>query len=70
MRPFPQSPTRTLPPSIPRPDYAETGIPKSEYERRRLNQVQPMLSETVTRMRQVCQVKSLEKGYSYCLIDW
>ena len=41
-----------------KPDYAETGIPKSEYDMRRnsSNIVKPLLSETIEKMRTVCRV--------------
>lgn len=57
LRPFPLSETRLVPASIMRPDYAETGIPKSEYEMKRSNGiVKPLLSETIEKMRHVCKV--------------
>ena len=34
LRPAPRSPYRSLPPTVPRPDYADTGIPSSERSRR------------------------------------
>lgn len=58
LRPFPLSDTRLIPSNIMRPDYAETGIPKSEYDMRRSNSniVKPLLSETIEKMRTVCKV--------------
>jgi methionyl aminopeptidase len=57
LRPFQLSPTRSIPVAIKCPDYAVTGIPKSELERRKMAVVQPLLSETIARMRTVCKVK-------------
>lgn len=56
LRPSPLSPPQILPANIQRPDYAETGIPKSEYETRKVAIVQPLLSETIQKMRTVCKV--------------
>ena len=57
LRPFALSETRILPPSIVRPDYAETGIPKSEYDMKRSTTVlKPLLSDTIEKMRTVCRV--------------
>ena len=46
-----------------RPDYAETGIPNSEYEVKKNNSaVRPLLSETIEKMRTVCRVNNLIFG--------
>ena len=60
LRPFPLSDSRIVPVGVMRPDYAETGIPKSEYEmKRNSNLVKPLLAETIEKMRVVCRVKYL-----------
>ena len=57
LRPFPISETRLVPIEIARPDYAETGIPKSEYDmKKNSNMVKPLLSETIEKMRVACKV--------------
>ena len=57
LRPFPLSETRTLPNSIARPDYAETGIPRSEYDLKKSSYVvKPLLAETIEKMRVACRV--------------
>ena len=57
LRPYPLSETRVVPSNINRPDYAETGIPKSEYDMRKsATVVKPLLSETIAKMRTVCKV--------------
>ena len=62
LRPFPISETREVPSHISRPDYAETGIPKSEYDTRRSgNVIKPLLSETIAKMRTVCKVNVFSK---------
>lgn len=50
-----------------KPDYAETGIPKSEYDMRRnsSNIVKPLLSETIEKMRTVCRVTLVLNIYNF-----
>ena len=51
---YPLSPKREVPPSIPRPDYAEDGIPKSERKFTNRNNIAILDKEGQDAMRKVC----------------
>jgi methionyl aminopeptidase len=50
------SPTRTVPKSIPHPDYAETGYPKSERLISGRNQIRILDKKEQAGMRKVCRL--------------
>lgn len=47
---------RIVPDHIPRPDYAEDGVPKSEMEIRGSCQIQQLTPEEIEKMRTVCRL--------------
>ena len=51
---YPLSPKRQVPESIPRPDYAVSGIPKSSFVRR--NQIEQLDKKAQDAMRKVCRL--------------
>jgi methionyl aminopeptidase len=53
---YPLSAPRTVPKSIPRPDYAETGYPKSERLIGGRNQIQILDKKEQAGMRKVCRL--------------
>ncbi|KAK3815185.1 MAG: Metap1 protein [Benniella sp.] len=53
---YPLSPLRVVPDHIARPDYAETGIPLSEYKVRRSNTIEALSPEDIDKMRVVCRL--------------
>ncbi|KAG2231778.1 hypothetical protein INT48_004057 [Thamnidium elegans] len=52
---YPLSPRRTVPEDIPRPDYAETGIPKSEFMARS-SEIKVLNSKEVEGVREACRI--------------
>ena len=54
LRPFPISPYRPVPDSIPRPDYATTGWPADEYESKKQNSVHLHTPAEVEGIRTAC----------------
>eukprot|EP00053_Salpingoeca_punica_P006845 m.63883 g.63883 ORF g.63883 m.63883 type:complete len:384 (+) comp13885_c0_seq1:51-1202(+) len=56
MRPYPKTGRRTLPAKIVRPDYAETGIPKSEIKNRQSTIARCLDDEEQETMRVVCKL--------------
>lgn len=54
---YPLSPRRTVPDSIPKPDYHTTGIPKSEFAQSRGTAIQVCNEEEIKAMREACRVK-------------
>lgn len=52
---YPLSPRRAVPKSIPHPDYAETGIPKSEQRLNR-NKIDLLDAKAQDAMRKVCRL--------------
>jgi methionyl aminopeptidase len=53
---YPLSPARTVPKSIPHPDYAETGYPKSERLIGGRNQIRILDKKEQAGMRKVCRL--------------
>ncbi|KAI9321744.1 peptidase M24, structural domain-containing protein [Dichotomocladium elegans] len=53
---YPLSPRRIVPEHIPRPDYAETGIPKSEFALVRSNAIKVLTPTEIQGMREACRV--------------
>jgi methionyl aminopeptidase len=53
---YPLSPKRTVPKSIPYPDYAETGYPKSERLIGGRNQIRILDKKEQAAMRKVCRL--------------
>lgn len=51
---YPLSPKREIPDSIPHPDYAASGIPKTSFVRR--NQVEQLDQKAQDGMRKVCRL--------------
>eukprot|EP01116_Phalansterium_solitarium_P020970 TRINITY_DN636_c0_g2_i1.p1 TRINITY_DN636_c0_g2~~TRINITY_DN636_c0_g2_i1.p1 ORF type:complete len:388 (-),score=37.24 TRINITY_DN636_c0_g2_i1:154-1263(-) len=56
LRPGFQSPRRPIPPHIPRPDYAETGEPRSERAARGSTAIEVKTPEQIQAMRTVCRM--------------
>lgn len=56
VRPGRLSPKRTVPAHIPKPDYAETGIPKGEMQLRGNNTIEVKNAEQIQGMREACRV--------------
>eukprot|EP00042_Codosiga_hollandica_P023066 m.89360 g.89360 ORF g.89360 m.89360 type:complete len:179 (+) comp51032_c0_seq4:20-556(+) len=54
LRAYPQTPKRTLPASIRRPDYAETGDPISEKKAKEVNRI--LSADEIEKMRVVCKL--------------
>lgn len=54
-----QSPIRTVPAHIERPDYADTGIPLSEQLARRSSSIKVLSADEIKKMRHVSKVKVL-----------
>ncbi|KAI9251897.1 peptidase M24, structural domain-containing protein [Phascolomyces articulosus] len=52
---YPLSPRREVPEHIPRPDYAETGIPKSEFMAPR-SEIRVMSPEEIQGIREACRI--------------
>ncbi|KAF2863342.1 peptidase M24 [Piedraia hortae CBS 480.64] len=53
---YPLSPRRSLPESIARPDYASSGIPRSEHNIVRRNKLKVLSKEEQDAMRKVCRL--------------
>lgn len=53
---YPLSPRRPVPDHIQRPDYAETGIPKSEFSARG-NAIRVLNAEEIEGVRKACKVR-------------
>jgi methionyl aminopeptidase len=53
---YPLSPRRQVPKSIPHPDYAEDGIPKSGRSLVRANKIQQLDAKAQEGMRKVCRL--------------
>ncbi|KAF9994987.1 Methionine aminopeptidase 1 [Entomortierella chlamydospora] len=53
---YPLSPRRSVPDSIVKPDYAETGIPLSEVNVKRSAMIETLSPEDIDKMRHVCQL--------------
>ncbi|KAI7871144.1 peptidase M24, structural domain-containing protein [Spinellus fusiger] len=53
---YPLSPKRSVPEAIPRPDYAETGIPVSEQDVRSSTTIKVLNAEEIEGMRKVCKI--------------
>ncbi|KAI9101141.1 peptidase M24, structural domain-containing protein [Phlyctochytrium arcticum] len=65
MRPiYPLTPTRTVPESITRPDYAADGRPYSELEKRGSTQIEVLKADEIEAMKVVCRItrEVLEEG--------
>lgn len=56
LRPFPYGEKRTVPSHIKKPDYAITGIPKSEMDVKKNNKIEVHSGETIEGMRTVCKL--------------
>lgn len=61
---YPLSQTRTLPSTIPRPDYAITSLPLSEQKLRGSTQIHTLTQQEQTSLRSICQLSRqvLEAG--------
>lgn len=53
---YPLSPRRTVPENIPRPDYAEDGVPKSELAIRGSTTIDVLTPAEQDKMRTVCRM--------------
>ena len=47
---------RSVPSSIPRPDYAEDGVPRSERVAKFAGYIKQLTDEEIPKMRRTCQV--------------
>ena len=56
LRPFPQSARRTVPAHIPRPDYADDGIPSSEMKLKGSTAVTALSAEDIEKAREVSKL--------------
>ncbi|XP_074608474.1 methionine aminopeptidase 1-like isoform X1 [Acropora palmata] len=56
LRPWPQSPMRTVPDHIQKPDYAETGVPLSEIKSKQSMQIKVLNGEEIEKMRVACRL--------------
>lgn len=56
LRPWPQSPKRTVPDHIQKPDYAETGVPLSEIKSKQSMQIKVLNGEEIEKMRVACRL--------------
>ncbi|XP_065884830.1 methionine aminopeptidase 1-like isoform X2 [Dysidea avara] len=56
LRPFPKTPTRTVPAHIGRPDYADTGIPITEQLARQSCSIKVLSADEIAKMRTVCRL--------------
>ncbi|XP_031550856.1 methionine aminopeptidase 1-like [Actinia tenebrosa] len=56
IRPWPQTPMKTVPPHIERPDYADTGNPISEMKSKQSTQIQVLSKDEIEGMRLVCKL--------------
>lgn len=61
---YPLSETRLVPKSIEKPDYAITGLPKSEMQQRGSTSIDILSAEDILRLRKVCKIgrEVLEEG--------
>lgn len=69
LRPYPQSPKRIVPPSIPRPDYADhpTGAPLGELAIKGSAQIKVLSDEEIEGMRVACKVYTIIHKTNFCL---
>lgn len=56
LRPYPYGPKRTIPEGVEKPDYADTGVPKSELDYKRNNTIPVHGEEEIRKMRKVCRM--------------
>jgi methionyl aminopeptidase len=56
LRPWKVTPQRAVPPTIPRPDYAETGVSAAEEAAKRSNQIPCLRPHEIEGMRRACRL--------------
>ncbi|KJE89262.1 methionyl aminopeptidase 1 [Capsaspora owczarzaki ATCC 30864] len=56
LRPYPQTPMRTVPSHIPPPDYSVSGIPESERREPQSSIATPLSPERIAKMRVACRL--------------